>query len=309
MKTLILFFSFCLISMAIFAQNQANLSLNLKQDNVYRIKSTSVTSMVQTIMDRQQNSETKTFSIISLKPTSFDGNLINAELKFDSIGFTNSMPQMDVSSAKPGQLSSTDLNATMNLILYRLTKSIIKVQLSGDGKVVAFSNLKSVSDSVLAGLDTLKGQMAGMFLNQAKNLINESTLRGNIEINTAHLPGKTVQVGEKWTSQTKISYNGIGIIITGNYKLKKITGNKAEIKADVTNEPANSDPIDMGGAQITYDARGLGEVDLIVDTTTGWVLKSSSKSHSQGNIQVKAQGQEFQMPVEIDITEERVALP
>jgi len=236
--------------------------------------------MSQTIMDRQQTSESKAFSVMSIKPMGFDDNGINAEIHIDTIGFTNTMPKMDVASSKPGMLSNSDIGMSMNLILNRLSKQPILVQLSYTGKVLSFTNLKTISDSVLAGIDTLKGQMATMFQLQAKNMISEEALKGMIEINTAYLPGKMVKVGDKWDSEVKISNSGIKIVIKGSYKLKKITGNQAEIKGDITNEPASSEPIDMGGAQITYDARGLGEVTLLVDTNTGWVIKGSSRTHS-----------------------------
>ncbi len=309
MKTLFSVISISFLSVSIFAQNQVNLSLNLQQDKVYRLRSSSETSMNQTIMDRQQSSDNKSFHFISLKPVSVDANGINAEIHFDSIGFTNSMPPMDVSSSKPGMLSSSDASQIMNVVLFRLSKTPILVQLSNAGKVLAITNLKAINDSVLSGVDTLKSQMAGMIKTIAKNMISEESLKGMIEMSTDYLPGKMVHVGDSWSNQVKISSNGIGIIVNGNFKLKKITGNEAEIKEDFTNEPASSDPVDMGGAQITYDARGLGEVTLLVDVNTGWIIKASSKSHAQGNIGVKAQGQEFQIPTEIDINGETVSVP
>ena len=309
MKTFISLLSVCLISLSIFAQNQVNLSLNLTQGKTYRLKSSSVTSMSQTIMDRQQSMETKSFDVMSVKQLSTNANSINVEIKFDSIGYTNSMPQMDVSSSKPGNLSSTDPGTIMNLILNRLSKSPILVQLSNTGKVLGISNIKAITDSVLAGMDTLKGESVFMIKLQAKNLVSEENLKGMIEMNTEYLPGKMVQNGDKWDNQVKISSNGIGILIKSNFKLKKITGNQAEIKGDLTNEPASSEPVEMGEAQITYNARGLGEVTLLVDTNTGWIIKGSSKTHSQGTIGVNYQGQEFDGNIEVDVNSETIGLP
>ncbi len=309
MKNFISLLSVSFISLSIIAQNQVNLSLNLKQGNIYRLKSSSVTSMSQTIMDRPQTSENKAYSVMSVKPLSLDSNAINAEIKFDSIGFTNSMPQMDVSSSKPGLLSSSDASMVMNVILNRLSKSPILVKLSNTGKVLGFSNFKTITDSVLAGIDTLKNESAFMVKLMAKKMVSEESIKGMIEINTAYLPGKMVQPGDKWDTQVKISNSGIGIIVKSSYKLKKVTGNQAEIKGDVTSEPASSEPVDMGEAQITYNARGLGEVTLVADTNTGWIIKGTSRTHAQGNIGVNYQGQEFEVPTEIDANSETVAIP
>jgi hypothetical protein len=259
-------------------------------------------------MDRQQTLETKSFNVMSVKPLSVDGNSINAEIKFDTIGFTNNMPPMDVSSSKPGNLSSSDANMVMNLILNRFSKSPILVKLSNTGKVLGISNIKAITDSVLAGVDTLKGESIFMVKLQARNMLSEESLKGMIEMNTAYLPGKMVQNGDKWDAQVKISSNGIGIIINSNYKLKKITGNQAEIKGEVTNEPASSEPVEIGEAQITYNARGLGEVNLLVDTITGWIIKGTSRTHAQGNIGVNYQGQEFDGTIEVDVNSETAAV-
>lgn len=309
MKTLIIFGTVCLLSLSTLAQNQVDLSLNLEKNKVYRAKSTSEQNVTQTVMDNQQQVQTKTLTVMSIKMISGDTTAMNVEIHFDTIGFNNTMPKMDVASFKEGTLSSTDPEKVMNVILNRLSKSTLAVKLSKAGKVLEISNMKVISDSVLSGVDSIKGQAAVMVQIQAKNMVSEESLTGMINVITDHLPGKKVQTGDKWESQFKISSSGIGILVNGKYKLKKITGNQAEIKGESTNEPASSTPVDMGGAEITYDARGLGEVTLLVDTQTGWIIKGSSRTHSQGNVEVKAQGQDFQIPVESDNTSEIVAVP
>lgn len=309
MKNLFFLALIIFLSFSVSAQSQVDLKLNLEKGKTYRLKSSSVTNMVQTIMGNQQASENKSSSVMSLKPVELNAGSFKAEVRFDTIAYTTATPKMDVASYKTGSLSSNDPGIILNVILSRLSKSVIDVEMSYSGKVLSVSNLRNITDSVFAGVDTLKGQVAEVIKAQVKTLINEESLIGMIDINTAHLPGKNVKPGDKWESRVKISSNGIGILVNSSYKLKKITGNVAEIKGEVTTEPASSEPIYMSGMQITYNARGLGEVTLLIDVRTGWVIKDSSKTHAQGDIGVKAQGQEFTVPTDIDSNSETIALP
>ena len=97
--------------------------------------------------------------------------------------------------------------------------------------------------------------------------------------------------------------------VTSNYKLKKVTGNQAEIAADITVEPASQEPTVINGMPMTYDVRGLGKSTVTIDTKTGWITKTSSKTHLQGNMNIKAQGNDMQIPLEVDSFTEVVALP
>jgi hypothetical protein len=309
MKTLLTLASVFFLSLSLSAQNQVDLKFNLEKGKTYRLKSSSVTTLDQNIMGRQQSTENSSTNVLSITPVEINPNSFKAEVKFDTISIKTSMPQIDAASYKSGSLSANDPSAILNVILSRLSRSVIAAEISNTGKVLSITNLKAIKDSVFAGLDTIKGQMAQTMQTQVKSLVSEESLTGMIDINTAHLPGSIVKTGDKWEAKVKISSNGIGILVNSSYKLKKITGNEAEIKGDITNEPASSEPIEMGGAQITYNARGIGEVTFVVDIRTGWIIKSSSKTHSQGDIGVKAQGQEFTIPTEIESNSETIALP
>jgi hypothetical protein len=233
-----------------------------------------------------------------------------ADVRFDTLVTTVSMPKMEMNSAKEGNIKSSDPSEIVSAFLHRLSKVTLNVKFAPTGNVIAITNLQALEGDITKGIDSIQGQMSGMIKTQVKNMISEKSLKGMIESITAYLPGKQVSVGDKWESHISLINGGMGMMIGTTYKLKKVTGNQAEISAESTIEPAvNQEPMEMNGAQITYDIRGLGKSTLTVDTQTGWIVKTSSKNHTQGNMNIKAQGNDMQMPMETDGTTEVVSVP
>jgi hypothetical protein len=308
MKTIHSLIILVLLSFSLQAQTLADLKFNLEKNKVYRVKSTSEQAILQTVNGTQQSNEINTSTVLSFKPISSDANGIVAETRFDTIIYSISMPKMNLNSSKAGNMKSTDPSEVMACIFNRLSNAVLVVKMTYTGNIIEISNIKTVTDSILKGIDSLKGQNNQMILGRAKSMVNEEALKGMIESVTAYLPGKKVKIGDKWESKINMSSAGFGMLVTSNYKLKKITGDRSEISGDVTIEPASSDPINMNGIQITPDIRGLSTSSLTVDNKTGWIIKSSSKSHSQGNLNVKAGGNDMQIPMEIDGKSESVVL-
>ena len=93
-----------------------------------------------------------------------------------------------------------------------------------------------------------------------------------------------------------------------SYKLNNLSNNKAEISGDVVIDSSNSGPIEMNGAQIIPDIRGIGKTQITIDTKTGWIVKGSSKQQLKGEMSVSAQGTSMQIPIEINSDGEIIAL-
>ena len=82
----------------------------------------------------------------------------------------------------------------------------------------------------------------------------------------------------------------------------------ASISGDVIIESAQKEPMKMNGAEITPDIRGLGKTEITTDAKTGWIQKGSFKQQLKGEMNVNAQGNSMQIPVEINSDGEIVAL-
>lgn len=306
MKQLFLIAVAIFVSVSLMAQAPVNLKLNLEKNKTYRLKSTAQQNITVTYGGTTQQVETNTTVNFSLKPLSMEGDFILADIKFDTTNLKVSMPAMVITSTKPGSLTSGNPNDAMNCILNRYSKAVFNVKLSQTGKVIEISNIKEISAELNKSLDSLQGQLATV-KGQLSQMVSESAIKGTIETITGFLPGKPVNVGEKWDSNIKMAGSGMAMSINSSYKLKKVTGNMAEIAGDVTIEPVSQES--SQNAQMSYDVRGLGKTTLTVDIKTGLISKTTSKYHLQGNMTVKAQGNEMQMPIEVDSETVVTALP
>jgi hypothetical protein len=73
-------------------------------------------------------------------------------------------------------------------------------------------------------------------------------------------------------------------------------------------QPVERKPMEINGAEITSEIKGLGKTESQYDVNTGWIVNSSSNVQMKGDMHVKAQGQEMQIPIEIKMTSEITAL-
>jgi len=241
-------------------------------------------------MQQSINVSSNMYFSIKLISTAADNFL--AEVRFDSIKTKISMPQIEINSNKPGNIKSTDFSDVLGCFFHRLCSSVFSVKMAYTGNVVEISNYQAIADVILQGVDSLQGQ-AQMIQGQAKGMFTEPALRGMIESVTAYLPAKEVKEGDKWVSIVNQSAMGMNMLVTNNLKLKKITGTQAELTGDATIEPT-------GGAQ--SDLRGVSKSNLTIDKQSGWIVKGSSKQHSQGSFNGQA-------TIESDGTTEIVAIP
>jgi len=92
------------------------------------------------------------------------------------------------------------------------------------------------------------------------------------------------------------------------YKLDNLSKNEAAISGDVIIDSSGSEPMEMNGAKITPDIRGIGKTQITVDPKTGWIIKGSIKQQLKGEMNVSAPGTSMQIPVEINSDGEIVAL-
>ena len=284
-----------LLSYSITAQT-VNLKLNLEKDKLYRAKSVNDVNMTMTINGEEKSATIKITTVISLKPTGSEADNLLADASIESFDSNFSMPgmfSMEINSTQPGNFHSQNPADIMTALMNRFCKKSLKVKMTPEGKIADISNMKVVTDSVMAGLDTLKGQMVQQILSQAQSMISLTAVKGMIELLTLYLPGKEIKVGDKWESKISQSTNGMNLVTNNSLKLKKINGNEAEITGESTVEPEEN-------SQVPADLRGLGKSTLSIDIKTGWLIKESFQTHMQGSMQG--------MPVEMDATAEVVAL-
>ncbi|NBC82205.1 MAG: hypothetical protein GVY19_02375 [Bacteroidetes bacterium] len=306
MKILLTSIFITVLSSFAFSQS-VELKYNLDKDKTYKVKSSSIQDQTVTMQGMERKSETRSISYFSLKMLDPKPDFFIAEVKFDTLKTTISMPPMELTSAKKGDINSEEVGEVSNCILNRLSNSTLVVRMDYTGHVQEIMNHRVIKETVLAGTDSLKGQ-AAMAKGQLEMIASKDALIGMIEGVTAYLPNKEVKKGDSWESSFISKNGGVGMNISSNLKLKEFFKKNAVIEGDVVAEPESSEPTVMNGAEITNELRGLGKSTIEIDPETGWIISSSSKIQLSGNMHIKAQGQNMTMPVESIITGESMVI-
>lgn len=302
MKTLLSIILFVL-SVNLLLSQSGELKYDLEKGTTYKVISSTVQDQKMTVQGADRNTETKSSSCFSLKMLDAKPEFFLAEVRFDTIKTSVSMPPMELSSAKKGDINSENPVDVTNCILNRLSNSTLLVKMGYTGHVKDIMNHKIIEQTVLDGTDSLKGQ-AAMAKAQLEMMITKNALIGMIEGITAYLPGEEVNKGAKWESSYVSRSGGVGMSFTGNYELKDLSAEQALIEGEVMVEPESSQPTMMNGAEITNELKGLGKTNMKIDPETGWIVHASSKIQMSGNMHVKAPGQNMSIPIESQITTE-----
>ena len=313
MKTKALSFVFTLFGISVFAQNYADLKLNLEKNIPYRFQSTSEQTISQTVNGIQQNTAVKSNSTMTLKMVDATPEFMIAEVRFDTIlTNTNAMGvNTNMNSANEGDIKSSNMSDVLSCIMNRLCKNGLYAKMDYSGKVTELINARMLSDIILKDTGSITGQAAPAIKMQIKNMISDKSLMAMVESFTYNLPGRQVAVGEKWDVFSTSSPSGMSLDITTSYILNEIKGNGAEITAESNIKASeNASPMEYSGARITYgDLKGISKSNMTLDTRTGLLMQSKAKTHITGNLNVTAQGMELQIPMEITGESRIMALP
>src|SRR5512137_2386713 len=132
------------------AQNSVDLKINLEKNKVYRLKSVSEQTITQTINGVQQTTESKVNYTISLKMIDATADFIVTEIHFDTLTTsTNTMGKtVNFSSAREGDIKSSETADVVSCILNRLSKNALYVKMDFTGRPIEIVNSKMLSDIV-----------------------------------------------------------------------------------------------------------------------------------------------------------------
>jgi hypothetical protein len=288
------------------AQESGSLKMNLEKNKLYRLKSVSGQTVIQTVNGNQQTVDSKVEYTISLKMIDVTPDFMITEIHFDTlITNTNSMGQtININSTVEGDIKSSETADIMSCIMNRLSKNALYVKMDFTGKPLEIVNAKILSGLVLqdTGSITLAEPMAAAMKKQVAGTISDDNLKTMIGSFTWHLPGTKVSRGDNWTIAEQINSGGMILAVITTYHLDGINGNYANISVESNIKAAeNAAPIQSGGATITYDnLTGLSKSKMVIDISTGLIVEDNSKSHISGNLGISGPGFSMEMPMDIN---------
>lgn len=310
------YFSFIAILLCTIAmgQNGTNLRINLEKNKVYRLKSTSEQTILQTVNGNQQTIESKSNYAVSLKMVDSAPAFIVAEVRFDTIDInTNTMGKtVNTSSIPEGNIQSKETSDIMSFFMNKLSKNSLYSKIDYTGKVTEIVNSKMLSDKILkdTSLITLTDPAAAALKGQIKNMVSNDALKTIIDMFTYNLPGKAINNGEEWSITTTSNSGGMSLDITTIYHLNSVTGNIANVSAEsnIRTSP-NAVPMESGGAKITFDDfKGLSKSSITIDIRTGLVVENVSKTRITGNLGVSMPGMNMQIPMDINSDSKTISI-
>ncbi len=308
MKKLFLLSAVILYFFTAAEQNNVSLELKLEKNKVYRFTSLSEQSIIQTINGNQQTIESKVNYAFSMKMIDVAPEFMITEVRFDTIiTNTNTMGKtISMSSVKEGDIKSSETSEVMSCIMNRLSKNSLYVKMDFTGKVLEIVNSKMLADIVMNDTSaiTLSGPVAIGIKTQIASMVSDKTLKTMVEMFTMHLPGKQVSAGDNWSTTVNTNSGGMSLDIITDYHLNGINGSNADISAESKIKASpNAEPMNSGGAKITYDdLSGLSKSTLLIDTKTGLLIEDKGKSHITGNLGLTMPGMSMQIPMEITST-------
>jgi hypothetical protein len=296
------------------AQESGSLKMNLEKNKLYRLKSVSGQTVIQTVNGNQQTVDSKAEYTISLKMIDVTPDFMITEIHFDTlITNTNSMGKtININSTLEGDIKSSETADIMSCIMNRLSKNALYVKIDFTGKPLEIVNSKMLSGLVLqdTGSITLAEPLAAAMKNQIAGTISDDNLKTMIGSFTWHLPGKQVSKGDDWTITEQTNSGGMLLAIITTYHLDGINGNYANVSVESNIRAAeNAAPIQSGGATVTYDnLTGLSKSNMVINIRTGLIVEENSKSHISGNMGISGPGFSMQMPMDINGETKVIAL-
>jgi proteasome assembly chaperone (PAC2) family protein len=115
----------------VMAQQTADLRMNLEKNKLYRLKSVSEQTIIQTISGNQQTVESKVQYSISVKMLDVTSEFMVAEVHFDTlITNTNTMGKTtSINSTVEGDIKSSETGDIMSSIMNKLSRNAIYVKI------------------------------------------------------------------------------------------------------------------------------------------------------------------------------------
>lgn len=306
MKNLLFTVIAMLLTMSVQAQNGVTLKMNLEKNKVYQLRSVSDQTVTQTINGGQQTTESHVSYIMSLKMVDTTPDFMITEIRFDTlITNTNAMGKVSVmSSAKEGDIKSSEMADVVSCIMNRLSKSAIYAKIDYSGKPVEIVNAGMLAEMILrdTAAITLAGPTGDAVKQQLAGMISAEELKTMIGMFTHNLPGREVNPGETWNNSQTMNTGGMTLDISTTYRFTGTEGDFAVITSESAIRAAdNAAPLQSGGATVSYgDLKGLSRATMKVYLRTGLLSESTGKTRLSGNLGISGPGFSMQMPMDIN---------
>jgi len=278
------FFNFLILSL-LFNQCEAQhlkLSLNLKKGNTYYILGTSNTAITQTINGQENNTNLGLSYKMAFKVISVIDSVYNMEVSYQTLNMkikvADKTIELDSRKSDKQNITSAAIAAMMN--------KPFNIVMTKSGKIRSIANVEKMISGTLENFPQVDAAKKGQIKSQLLQTFGESTLKGNLEMETAIFPEREVVKNNKWTVNTTLESTGKENVHT-IYQLMDINGSFYQIHGMgtiVTDRSAK--PGQINGMPVKYYISGTSVSDIKADKITGWVREVKLKRIMKGNVEI-----------------------
>ena len=257
-KALLLFFIF---SLSIFSEK---LELNLTKGSTYlqRISASSVIS--QDIGGQAFDMTMGITGLTAFEIKSVENSVYQMDVCYKELGISVDFlgSSMEFNSLK------NDINDMTSKILKNMTNQKFSLKMNKAGKVLEIKGIDNLYNNLFVGVEEISQEQKDQITSQMKNSFGEESFKSNIEMAAPVFPEKNINVGEKWSVNTKVN-SGFTLNLNSDYILKEVTKDSYIVEATSTIS-TGEDFNEINGMLVKYDLDGTMNSTITVDKKTGW---------------------------------------
>jgi hypothetical protein len=154
------------------------------------------------------------------------------------------------------------------------------------GRIMAVNNIEKVVTDAFNSFPQVDITKKEQIKSQLTQTLSANTFRGNLEMETAIFPPRTVLQNEKWHIMTKLE-GMVKVGIRNNYELTGTKGNNNTIHGvGVIFTDKNLSVGLIKGLPVKYNITGTSTADIKVDKVSGWISQANLSQVMKGNVEI-----------------------
>jgi len=217
---------------------------------------------------------------VTFKVKSVSDNTYSTEVRYGFLEMDMELPTGRITFSSRKQ----DTTDVFSLILSKMVGFPFYVKISKQGKVVAFSGVDRLIDSLLVQLKETYPIDQGVLRTQLMSSYGEESFKGNFEMVTAIYPDKPVRIGDSWQVSTKL-VGQLSAQLNCTYTLAPSANNKVHITGNANISSIKSD--NESASFQSNNLRGKMSSEFQVDERSGWISSAKILQEFEGDMFVK----------------------
>jgi hypothetical protein len=177
-----------------------------------------------------------------------------------------------------------------------MTHGTFEMDLTNYGEVKDIRGADEMLIEAVQSMEDLSEAEREQMYAQMSPSFGEKAIEGSMELFTLIYPGRSVNVGEKWKTKTKLS-GQVSANVENSY-----TYSSSEEAYDVITGLgdigfSDSEKSTINGVDYTYVMSGEVQTEFKIDPKTGWILSAKYDQFFDGHMLMSANGEEMKVPM------------